>query len=452
MKSLRKQLTLTLSAASAGLLLAFASIIFLASRHVMVAQFDDTLYAKANALIAAADVEGKKFEFDLSVEDFAGFGNLGGDDYFEVKQEDGNIVAASPSLGSNVLPIFALADDEQKLISAATLGNGKSARVLVMRFDPGGDKKRRYPNLQLIVASQSHELLGHLRSLALVLLICALLALLATAPLVRMLINRGLRPLEQLTKEVGNINPNELKLIIPTEGMVEELKPIGVRLNQLLARLDQSFEREKRFSSQAAHELRTPLAELKTMAEMGERWADQASPESCREMLVIIAELELILDKLALIARGDEKSIALHAEPINLATFHAALLSRYQQNIIEKNLLVHAEVDAQPWNIDRFLLTSMYQNLLDNAVSHAPPHSSIEIELRPGMIRVKNQAPELSPQDLTIMSERFWQKNPARNDSQHSGLGLSIVQTCAKLAGTSVHMTLESGALTMIIR
>jgi signal transduction histidine kinase len=453
MKSLRKQLTWTLSLASAGLLLTFTSIIFLATRHVMVSQFDATLSAKAQALVAAAEVDGKKFEFDFTVQDFAGFGSGVGGDYFEVRREDRRIVAVSPSLGQNALPPCAIPVGNEKKIIATTLGNGKPARMIVKRFDPSDDKKLRFPNLHIIVASQSTELQRHLQTLAIVLLICALLALLATAPLVRLAISRGLRPLDQLCQDVGNIDPHELKRTLSTDGMVRELKPIADRLNQLLARLDSSFEREKRFSSQAAHELRTPLAELKTMAEMGERWADEATPERCREMLVVIEELEAILSKLALLARGDEGQLSRRPEVIDLTIFHLGLASRYEALIVQKNLQIHSLIEPETsWDIDRFLLTSIYQNLLENAITYAPAGSLITTELCEGSIRISNPAPDLQAADLDHMFERFWQKNSAHNDYQHSGLGLSIVQTCARLIPAEVETSLEQGILTISIR
>lgn len=452
MKSLRKQLTWTLSIASAGLLLTFTLIIFLATRHVMVSQFDATLSAKAQALVAAAEVDGKKFEFDFTVQDFAGFGSGVGGDYFEVRREDRSIVAVSPSLGKNALPTCPVPIGNEKKIISTTLGNGKPARMIVKRFDPSDDKKLRFPNLHIIVASQSTELQRHVQTLALVLLICALLALLATAPLVRVAIRSGLRPLDQLSQDVGNIDPQQLKRTLSTDGMVRELKPIAERLNELLGRLDSSMEREKRFSSQAAHELRTPLAELKTMAEMGERWADEATPERCREMLIVINELEAILSKLALLARGDEGQLSQQHESIDLTSFHHNLASRYDSLITQKNLHLDCFIQTEStWHIDRFVLTSIYQNLLENAITYAPTESLITIELREGYIRISNSAPDLGQADLDHMFERFWQKNMARNDYQHSGLGLSIVQTCARLIPAQIETSLNQGILSITL-
>lgn len=453
MKSLRQQLTVALSAACAALLLAFTAIIFFATKHVMVRQFDATLSAKAQALIAAAEVDGKKFEFDFTVQDFAGFGSGVGGDYFEVRREDRSLVAVSPSLGLKSLPTCDVPTTDKKSIVATTLLDGRPARMIIMRFDPSDDKKQRFPNLHLIVASQSKDLQRHLHILALVLLVCALLALLATVPLVRWVLVRGLRPLDRMSKEVESIEATELTRTISTEGLVGELQPIAQRLNDLFARLDQSFAREKRFSSQAAHELRTPLAELKTMAELGERWPEEATPERCREMLQIIAELESIMEKLALLARSDEGCLPLHQETIDLETFHQTIVARSQALISERSLLIELVKPLHPtWKIDRFLLTSLYQNLFDNAITYAPSGSLIQCRLDRGTIAIKNAAPELNQQDLAVMFDRFWQKNHARNDSQHSGLGLSIVASCAKLVDASIHTTLTEGQFCIEIR
>src|SRR5690606_30267603 len=84
-----------------------------------------------------------------------------------------------------------------------------------------------------------------------------------------------------------------------------ELVPVATGLNEWLGRLEASFDRERRFSSHAAHELRTPLAELKSMAELGAMFPEEATPERSAEMLAVANELEALLEKLALLARAD---------------------------------------------------------------------------------------------------------------------------------------------------
>jgi two-component system sensor histidine kinase QseC len=96
--SIRRQLTVTLCLAAALLLPLGGLCVYLLVKQVLLSQFDATLAAKAQALIAAAEVDDKEFEFDLDVQRFAGFGSFYDGDFFEVRRSDGEVVARSPSL------------------------------------------------------------------------------------------------------------------------------------------------------------------------------------------------------------------------------------------------------------------------------------------------------------------------------------------------------------------
>lgn len=452
MKSLRSQLTVALGFSICALLVAGGLGIFFVTRGVLQDQFDDTLVAKATALITAAEIDDEEFEIDLTVQDFAGFGS-GGDDYFEIRRGDGSVMAASPSLrppGAALLPVFEVPPQTAARLVSGTLVDGRPARFFIQHFVPKDDDKREYQDLLLVAASPTRELLYSLWVLASVIAGVGALVMVLTVPVLRTVLARGLRPLESLGRQVQEIPVSRLDQRLDLTGQPEELVPLGSSLNAWLGRMEASFERERRFSSHAAHELRTPLAELKMMAELGATWPDQATPERCGEMIKVVDELEALLDKLSLLARADAGSQPVELSSLDLSATVAAAVERFSNAAAAKNQTIELQVESGPFQSDAVLWPAILHNLLGNAISHAPAGSTIHLSASSSRLAISNPAPDLDGRDLDRLFERFWRKNQSHRGEAHSGLGLSIVKACVCLLGGSVRPSLDHGGLFMV--
>ena len=436
MKSIRGQLTKVLCL-SIGALLVLAGLgVFFAARGVLLEQFDDTLMAKGRALVTASEIDGGDFEVDMTVKDFAGFG-AGGSDFFEIRQEAGELVERSPSLkkSGTKLGEIAVPDHFEPEIHAGELADGRAVRMFVQRFTPKGDKKKRFQELNLVVASPTRNLHLNLLGLALVLGVAGVATILLTIPVVRVSLARGLRPLEDLSREVSGIGADDLGKRVGVADIPLELAPLAARLNDSLSRLEKSFDRERRFSSNAAHELRTPLAELKTMAELGAMWPEEATTARSAEMLVVVNELESLLEKLSMLARADAGSLPIHRKALNLQASVNAAADRFRSKADARG--VKLEVNAADVEIqtDAVLWNAILGNLIGNAVHYTPLGGLIGIDATPAAFRISNPAPDLDPDDVAKIFDRFWRKDEARGATGHSGLGLSIVKACASALG-----------------
>ena len=216
------------------------------------------------------------------------------------------------------------------------------------------------------------------------------------------------------------------------------------RLNDWIGRLEASFDRERRFSSHAAHELRTPLAELKSMAELGATWPEEATSDRCAEMVTVANELEALLEKLSLLARADAGRQPVQRESIDLPATVATAISRIEPKAELRRLHLDSRISEAPFTSDPVLWGTILQNLLGNAVAHAPEGSEVVIEASPGRLAVSNPAPGLNQEDLEHLFERFWRKDDSRSGYGHSGLGLSIVKACVALLGGECRATLSA--------
>ena len=448
MISIRWRLTILLCLAIGALFIATGIGVFVAMKELLRSQFDATLTAKARALITASEIDGGDFEIDLTVQDFAGFGKEG-DDYFEIRRMNGKLFMSSPSLKADEFDSPGIGysgkmpNDDEPHIKNGKLGSGSLARFYVQRFYPKDDKKKRFQDLYLIVASHRDSMHLQLVLLATVLGVAGAAALLLMVPVIRLGLGRGLRPLNKLAADVGRIHPEKLHQRLDAQKLPAELVPVAERLNEWIGRLEASFDRERRFSSHAAHELRTPLAELKSMAELGATWPEEATSERYAEMVIVANELEALLDKLSLLARADAGRQPVQREAIDLAATVATAISRIEPKAEQRHLRLDSRISEAPFTSDPVLWGTILQNLLGNAVAHAPEGSEVVIEAAPGRLVVSNPAPGLNEEDLERLFERFWRKDASRTGYGHSGLGLSIVKACVALLGGECRATLS---------
>ena len=439
MISIRWRLTLLLGLLIGLLLLVTTGGIFLAMKNLLLDKFDETLTAKARALITASEIDGGDFEIDLTVKNFEGFGK-DGEDFFEIRRENGDIFLRSPSFpkGHKKHLVFQNVDrprDEEATIGETQLLDGRPARFYVQNIHPKDDKLDRFQDLYLIAASPTGQVKSELTLLGTVLIIASGSALVLIIPVIWFALKKGLLPLRKLTTDLGQIEASQLDKRLNATALPAELTPVATSLNAWLDRLEESFNREREFTAHAAHELRTPLAELRMMAELGTISPDDATPENCAEMVVAIDETTALLEKLATLARSENGGQKVSLEKLDLHEAINASLTRFQSAADEKGINFNCKVANAPFSTDPLLWRTILDNLLSNAISYSPPNSVINIEASPGKLLVKNPAPNLEQADLENIFNRFWRKEHSRKTLEHSGLGLPIVKNYTALLG-----------------
>ena len=252
MRTIRGQLTQKLIASFAFLLVSGGLVVFFAMRHQLAEEFNATLRTKGLGIAAVTRQRGDGIEVEPA-------GRLTAS-LFEIWRPDGVVLERSESLGSADLPLaFGTADRPR--VWDMTLPNGAAGRAVGFRFVPRGLRDEREPakpgELVLVVASARAELDETLQRLAALLLGTGLLLLGTTWLVVARVLGRELAPLNKLAECAAQINAGSLATRFPTSALPGELAPITNRLNDLLARLEESFERERQFSADLAHELRT---------------------------------------------------------------------------------------------------------------------------------------------------------------------------------------------------
>jgi signal transduction histidine kinase len=462
MKSIRRQLTIAIAAATALSLLAGGFILYLALRESLYGRFDAALATKAQALAKASELDDLQLEIDLNVREFAGFGAPGLGDFFVIRDKNGAVLERSPSLGFADLTDYAAMTGESMGYRAVVLPDGAPGRVFWKTFQPleddpdkrGGAAYRealeRYRDLSIVVASDLSGLKATLRTAALTIAAVAASGLFVTLLLFHRVVRVAFRPFDRVAAQVHEIDVRHLDRRLTLQDLPLELQGIAAKLNELLGRLEVSFVRERRFTSDAAHELRTPLAELKAMTELGARWPQEFTAAHGAEMTKAIGELEALLDKLSQLAKADA-GVGVQRESLDLGALVRDCLQRWADPIKERRLHFDLYIAEGSMKTDPVLWRSIVDNLLGNSVAYAPEGGSITVRATAAEFSVMNEAPALEPGDMQHLFDRFWRKSASRGDREHSGLGLSLVKSSAELLGGSCRASLDGHKLTVSV-
>lgn len=277
------------------------------------------------------------------------------------------------------------------------------------------------------------------------LLVTVPVALLVAGVAGQLIARRGLRPLEKMASRAEGITASNLHDRLQVDNPNDELGQMARVFNHLLERLDQAFCQMKRFTADAAHELRAPLASIRTMSEvaLGKRGSENQYKEALANILEETGRLNETIDGLLLLARaeasqpGQDQSVFLASELVN------EVLNVLSVIIEDKQISVLQEGDSdEPTKIraDRPLLRIAFMNVLHNAVKFSPRGSILRIGWSSGKeevrITFRDQGPGIpSGEEEKVFDRFFTSSSPATAQDSGTGLGLSIAKLIVNRAG-----------------
>ena len=353
--------------------------------------------------------------------------------YFQQWTADRAVERKSPNLGSIDLPRPAEFPREEMRYNA-TLANGDEVRVSAVRVPQIGSA----PPAEFAVALSRRDGDARLSQLIAKLLIGGLACCAVLCGLLALALRSSMRPLVRLGEQATKMGADSLHERFAVETMPREIEPIVTRLNDLMARLEEGFERERRFSGYLAHELRTPLAAIRSTSEVALKWPEQATPEDHAGIARLAARLQQTVDSLLLLAQADTLSTGIAREAVALGPLVEECTALHAERAKEREVTLTMRLDETAvLQTDARLLRIIVTNLIANAVEYAPPRSEVTLACRATnrLFEVTNAAPALQAEDVPQLFERLWRKDAARSDASHAGLGLSLAQSCAKALG-----------------
>jgi two-component system, OmpR family, heavy metal sensor histidine kinase CusS len=445
--NIRLRLTLWYGAVLATVLAVFGAAIYLMMRHVLRTQMDAALAQELNEVVEEAEEANNEARLQQRLAQRF----LRHDGYeFQVSRVDGGVIFRSERLNAEALPIppiptsFKRLDFERVPLGSHStmldhLGRWRVATELVP--GPGG-------TLVIQAAASLAPDNRGLQELLLVLLSTGPLALAAALGGGYLLARKALSPVDRMNVATSEITADRLDRRIEVLNHDDELGRLARTLNGMIARLERSFDEIRRFTADAAHELRTPLAVLRSEAEVALR--SPREPEHYRrvieDMLEEVERLSRLAEQLLFLCREDAGLAARVRAPVRLdelvgeVTEHMRVVADVKAIQLEAAPLPRSEIAG-----DEDQLRRLFSNILDNAVKFTPSGGTISVcgKCLDDSIRlvVSDTGIGIPAEHLPHIFDRFYRVDPARGrEVDGTGLGLAICRSIVEAHGGEIRI------------
>lgn len=438
--SIRWRLTLWYGGVLAALLAIFGTAVYFTMRHHQFERLDRGLAEELSDVLSeirrAPDNQGLLQWLDRRFAQHEGFD-------FQISRDDGERFFVSARLADIHLPL----PEESPPVESPSYrnvwldGTGHWRVVSVRAQGPSGMLTVQVARSLAAVEHESRELLATL-------LLTGPLALLVAVGGGYFLARRALGPVQQITQTANSITADRLSQRISVPNPDDELGALAQTLNRMVERLEQSFTEMQRFTADAAHELRTPLAVIRSEAEVALR-APRAAEEYCQVLTNLLEETNRLTDvaeQLLFLCRQDT---GLHPAAQDELVGHELLrevLGNMQPVAQEKGVaLVLADGDSCRLVTDSRQLRRVFYNLLDNAIKYTPPAGRVTVSSRidgaTWQVSISDTGIGIEPTHLPHVFERFYRIDAARTgDGGGAGLGLAICRSIIHALGGTIQL------------
>lgn len=416
-RTVRSQVTLTATAVVMLVLVLSAFGLVAAQERVLTHGIDEALIQRADNI--ERDVVRGTFGSRLPDEGDPE------DSFMQVLDPNGEVLAATQNaagLPPVTHPVQRGADQVVKTVPGVALSNGEF-RVLVRPLD-------RLRGATLVVAKNLDDVNESVRILVVSLGVSIPVVAALLAVLVWWLTGRVLRPVESIRAEVASIQGHELHRRVPMSPSGDEIARLASTMNEMLDRVEEATERQRRFVADASHELRGPLTRLRSSLEVTLAHPADVDPiQMARDLLSDTVELQKLVDDLLFLARSESGSLEVPYQPVDLDDLvleEAHRLRRRGQVQVDMSAVSAARTVG-----DADQLARAVRNLSANAERHASRRVTFELRETGGrsILVVADDGTGIAPEHRDIVFERFTRLDEARSrDAGGAGLGLAIVR------------------------
>jgi heavy metal sensor kinase len=449
-RSLRLRLTLWYVLLLAIILAGFMAAIYFTLRHNLYASIDTSVRSRADVLVALVRYDGGAPTLDGVVPD----DDPNADEAFaRVYDADGQLTfdttRAAVELGDVSIDSSAV---------EAALAGASQTRVVDTASDTF--RSRMIPLERdgrivgvLEVAETQDDASETLRTLLVIFAIAYPLTLAVASLGGIFLAGRALAPIDRLTQMARRITAHDLSQRLDLDLPDDEVGRLARTFDEMIARLDDAFRRQREFTADASHELRTPLTAIKGQIEVAlNKPRDAASYQDVlRAVNDEVDRLIKLVASLLTLARADAGQIPLAVEPVETSELVAAAAEYVRPVMSEREIELRVEPGPDATlQADEDLMLQLLLNLLDNAAKHTPAGGSVAVawaaENGRVDISVRDSGPGIPTEHLAHVFERFYRADQARSrDDGGAGLGLSICRWIAEAHGGSISVESTAG-------
>jgi signal transduction histidine kinase len=237
-----------------------------------------------------------------------------------------------------------------------------------------------------------------------------------------------LKPLSDVSESAAAISPRSLHARLPTHAIPTEIAPLVDSFNRVIERLEQGYRVQQEFLATAAHELKTPLALIRAQIELMDDGVNRSS------LLNDIEHMTRQVQQLLLLAEASEvQNYSFAAVDVQAVATEAANYLQRMADAADVRLVTTANASGVQWLADRGALFTLFKNMLENAIQHAPRSTEVRVEVDAAEVSVRDWGPGVSQEQLSQIFARFWRGAHRRDHG--AGLGLAICQEIALAHG-----------------
>lgn len=450
MASLRRTLLWGTGVGTATVLVASGMAVYWLTRAALLQQFDQALREKALVLGAMIEQSGEYVALEFAEPEMAGLNPLDRREYYQAWNSRGRTIGRSETLADVELPLDAVVSHDGT-VQTLKLPAALPGRMICVHVDPRVDDEAPPGTVAepvtLAVARDTLDLDRFLDRLKLLLVFVVAAATITSISVLGWQVSRSLRPVDRLAGRIARIDERALADRLDPADTPAELAIVTVRLNELLGRLNSAFRREQLLTANAAHELRTPLAGLRTTLEVAlSRERDAiAYRQALADCLHVCTQTQRLVDDLLSLARLESGADARPAEPVDVAAALSEIWRTYEESVRSRGVRVEWDVTTTGLCVhtDREKLRIALANVLGNAAEYVDAGGSIVVrgrrDERGVELHIANTGSRLSSDDLARVFDPFWRGDAARAQTgSHFGLGLALCRTIVTRLGGSI--------------
>ncbi|HVH88486.1 MAG TPA: ATP-binding protein [Terriglobales bacterium] len=458
LNSIQKRVLLTIVVSELLLAVALASIAISYTRHRLLAAFDTMLRARAMSLAALvhyADEEASGLEFDKTL--VPPSLEPGNTDLYSVEVTSAGAIARSSNWPSGLEP-----PKSSEMSRVRVAGKGYRGAWLLNLPILDNDRPTSAPRISVFYAARSNGIERELVQATEFIAACSTVILAVTLVIAYWGLRRGLLPLRTLAQQSANVSTRNWDVDVDVASQPSELKPLIDALNAMLARLRRAFVQQREFLGNAAHELKTPVAVLKSTLQ-----ALNLKPRTTAEYrqgldsaLEDLERLEKLVQWMLRLARAEQWTSGSARSNIKVveltdtcdeAVMRIAGLARQRSVSVEVHKNGPSPVRADPED-----LQIIWANLLDNAIRYSPEHARVEMRIARvkdrAQVRVSDHGPGIPEKDVPHVFERFHRGDPSRaRQTGGFGLGLALAKAFTEAYGGTIQLDREVRTGTSVV-
>ena len=427
-------------------------------------EFDQNLSAKSSVLVSLAKVDNESVSFDFSGEFMPEFSTTEDPEYFQLWLNSHEVLERSTSLkllaSDADLPVTDFRST-RNVYKDITLPDGRNGRMLSVNFYPQTDTAiaqsdsadSNIPLITLAIAKERVSLDKTIRDFLLIFTVIVILFTIIAAATIWQTVMKGLQPLKNMQRKMSLLAIDNLSERLEFPNPPKELEETIYQFNRMLERLENSFDRQKQFTAEIAHELRTPISQMRSLTEQAIKNGQGTTPY--KDILDSTMQMEMTVSNLMALAQCEKGNIILEPQVIKLARKMDACWSKYKAMAAKRSInYVNNITDEFKIISSSDELDIIFNNLISNAINYSVSGSDVTTYCRTEndilCICITNKPQNMSSEEINKIFDRSWQKNNPDSPTRINGLGLALVKSYADLLNLRIKTALsEDGILTI---